>query len=72
MEQIDCAETSVRNSHYTLRNNPEERQKPEIARSSCEYNVTISFNFFHVVPICGGIHLLAIRTLLWSVTPSWK
>jgi hypothetical protein len=53
-----CPETSVRNYHYTLRNNPEERSSHTLRSWSLK---SCSFNNFHI-----SLHL--VRTDWWQVS----
>ena len=51
MGPIGCSETSVRNYHYSLRNNPEERSSPLLRGGSLKSTLRPKFPFtcFHVV-----------------------
>jgi hypothetical protein len=53
-----CPETSVRNYHYTLRNNPEERSSHILRGWSL---MSCSFNNFHI-----SLHL--VRTDWWQLS----
>jgi hypothetical protein len=46
MGPIDCPETSVRNYHYSLRNNPEERSSGLLRRGSLKSRVVWFMGFF--------------------------
>jgi len=41
MEPINCRETSVRNYHHSLRNNPEERQVPLELTFNVHFNIIL-------------------------------
>ena len=57
MGPIDCPETTVRNYHYSLRNNPEERSSQLIRGGSLKSSIVSLFNAFIITLLSNFIFL---------------
>jgi len=65
MEPIDCSETSVRNCHYSLRNNPEERSSRLFRGGSLKPTQTRDIS---VTSLQGVLRELSVVFELWYST----
>jgi len=66
MGLIDCPETSVKNYHYSLRNNPEERNSQQFNRGCLK-----SSPRYFAVGVRGLIISVGFLITGWTVQNSW-